>query len=120
MINKIITFCISLFVSSGLYAQNPLFIPPVLNGPVFNLSVQSDSTEFFAGHKTPTYGVNGKLLGPTLIINKGDSVTLNVTNNLNVVTTMHWHGLHVPAMADGGPHSPITPGATWSPKFKML
>jgi bilirubin oxidase len=102
------------------FSQNPLFIPPALNGPVFNLNVISDSTEFFSGHQTPTYGINQNILAPTLIFNKGETVTLHVTNNLNNTTTMHWHGMHVPAIADGGPHQVINPGDTWSPSFKIM
>lgn len=107
-------------IANKSFSQNPLFIPPTLSGTNFNLNVQADSTEFFAGHQTPTYGVNGNILGPTLILNKGDNVTLNVTNNIPPVTTMHWHGLHVPAHADGGPHQMIMPGATWSPSFTVM
>lgn len=33
---------------------------------------------------------------------------------------MHWHGLHVSAMNDGGPHQEINPSTTWSPTFKVL
>jgi bilirubin oxidase len=33
---------------------------------------------------------------------------------------MHWHGLHVAAVNDGGPHQIINPSTTWSPKFKVL
>ena len=107
-------------IANKSFSQNPLFIPPTLSGTNFNLTVQADSTEFFAGYQTPTYGVNGNILGPTLIFNKGDNVTLNVTNNIPPVTTMHWHGLHVPAHADGGPHQMIMPGATWSPSFTVM
>jgi blue copper oxidase len=102
------------------YAQSPLFIPPVLTGTTFNLNVQSGTTTFFTGYNTQTYGANGVLLAPTLIWNQGDSVTVNVTNNLPSVTTMHWHGLHVPAMWDGGPHQSIAPTTTWSPRFKIM
>ncbi|GDX51482.1 multicopper oxidase [Bacteroidota bacterium] len=102
-------------------AQNPLAIPPALTGTNFNLNVQSGTTQFFSGINTPTYGVNGVLLAPTLIINIGDVVTMNVTNNLpGTTTTMHWHGMHVPAMDDGGPHQIIQQGATWSPSFKVM
>src|SRR5687768_6564076 len=90
-----ITAVLSAFAFSS-FAQNALLIPPTLSGTTFNLNVQADSTEFFPGHMTPTYGVNGNILGPTLILNKGDNVTLNVTNQLSTTTTMHWHGLHVP------------------------
>lgn len=58
-------------------------------------------------------------MSPTIIVNKGDSITLNVINNLPVRTTMHWHGLHVAAQNDGGPHQTINPNTTWSPSFKV-
>lgn len=102
------------------YGQTPLFIPAALTGTTFNLNVQSGTTSFFPGYNTPTYGVNGSLLAPTLIFNQGDSIHINVTNSLPVITTMHWHGLHVPAMYDGGPEQVISPGATWQPVFKMI
>ena len=104
-------------------SQNPLLIPPVLSGTNFDLSVQNGMTQFFPGINTPTYGINGNILGPTLIVNKWDSITINVTNNLTGTgnsTTMHWHGLHVPAHADGGPHQIIEQGTTWSPQFQIL
>jgi bilirubin oxidase len=101
-------------------AQNPLFIPDTLAGPVYNLNLQTGSVVFFPSYTTPTYGVNGNFLGPTLIMHKWDTVTLNVTNSLPVATTIHWHGMHVPAMADGGPHQEISPGSTWSPSFRVF
>ncbi len=109
-----------LLSSIAASAQNPLYIPPALTGTTFNLNVQAGTTVFYQGFNTPTYGVNGVLLAPTLIMNKGDNVTINVTNSLPVSTTMHWHGFHVPAIWDGGPHQTITPTSTWSPTFKVL
>ena len=113
------------FLCMAVYAcsQNPLTIPPAITGTAFNLNVQNGTTQFFDGINTPTYGINGDILGPTIIVNKWDWVTLNVTNSLTGTgnsTTMHWHGLHVPAMADGGPHQIIEQGATWSPQFQIL
>ena len=32
---------------------------------------------------------------------------------------MHWHGMHLPARMDGGPHQPIAPGSTWSPNWTI-
>lgn len=107
------------FLSFGLCAQNQLFIPPLLDGTNFDLQVQSGTTEFFPGVNTPTFGVNGNILAPTLSVNKGDIVTFNVTNNLTTSTTMHWHGLHVAAMNDGGPHQIIEEETTWSPQFEI-
>ena len=105
------------------FSQNPLYIPPALTGTTFNLNIQDGTTQFYSGINTPTYGINHNILAPTLIVNKGDSVTMNVTNNLAGTgnsTTIHWHGLHVPAKYDGGPHQIIYQGSTWSPHFKIM
>ena len=109
--------------ADSLCAQNALFIPPAITGTVFNLNIQNGTTQFYPGINTPTYGINGALLAPTLIVNKGDWVTMNVTNSLTGngnSTTIHWHGMHVPAMYDGGPHQIIAQGTTWSPHFQIL
>ncbi len=119
LIKRIITLLIIL-PCSFLSAQNQLAIPSTLTGTTFNLSIQTGTVSFFNGTTTPTYGINGAILGPTLVVNKNDNVVLNLTNNLPVNTTIHWHGLHVPAMMDGGPHQIITPTNTWSPSFKIL
>lgn len=102
-----------------LAAQNPLYIPPMLTGTIFNLNVQSGTKVFYGSTSTPTYGINGVWMSPTIVVNKGDSITLNVINNLPVRTTMHWHGLHVSPENDGGPHQIINPSSTWSPSFKV-
>jgi FtsP/CotA-like multicopper oxidase with cupredoxin domain len=44
---------------------------------------------------------------------------MRVTNHLPETTTMHWHGMHVPAVADGGPHQPIERGDTWRPRWRI-
>lgn len=107
------------------YAVNPLRIPELLDGAaesdakVFGLTAQAGEMEFFEGISTPTIGINGPYLGPTLRFRADDNVRLNVTNKLHTDTTLHWHGLHLPAAADGGPHQVVRPGATWSPEFKV-
>jgi len=113
----LIVFILCNVFSSG--AQNALYIPPTLTGTTFSLNVQTGTQIFYGNTSTPTYGINAAWMAPTLIVNKGDSITLNVSNNLPVNTTMHWHGLHVAAYNDGGPHQAINVGATWSPSFKI-
>lgn len=106
----------------------PLRIPGTLTGtPVgnvreYNLTMDSTSYVFFpGGDSIPTYSFNNYgLLGPTIIWNTGDSVRMNVMNNLTQTTTVHWHGAHVPARADGGPHEMIMAGMMWSPSFEIL
>lgn len=100
-------------------AQNQLYIPDTLSGNNYSLTIKKDSVSFFQNKQTHTIGFNGAYLGPTLILSKGDSITLSVGNQLDDTTTVHWHGLHVAAKNDGGPHTTILPGTTWSPSFKV-
>lgn len=94
-----------------------LWIPPVIEGKSFNLTLGESSRKFLEG-TTKTYGYNKlSFWGPTLILNQGETVTLNVKNELKESTTVHWHGLHLPAATDGGPHQIVGAGKTWSPSF---
>ena len=104
----------------SLSSYNPLWIPPALTGPKFELTLAQTSKQFVPGAATATYGYNGsEFWGPTLILNKGDMVQINVTNGLTESTTTHWHGIHLPAEMDGSPHQVIAPDATWSPSFEV-
>lgn len=99
---------------------NPLWIPDTLSGTTFNLDIRDTFAQIVAsGNQTVTGAINGKFWGPTLIFNQGDTVRLNVTNNLNDSTTLHWHGMHLPAVMDGGPHQVIPPGTLWQPYWKV-
>ena len=64
-------------------------------------------------------GPERHLLGPTLRAERGDRVRINVTNGVDEPTTLHWHGMHLPAVVDRGPHQLIEPGATWSPAWTV-
>ena len=109
-----------LFCWLSAAAQNQLWIPPVLNGPVYNLQMQNGTHSFYPGHTTPTMGFNGNILGPTLILQGGTRAKMNVLNSLGEDATVHWHGLHVSPENDGGPHSVIGPNETYSPTFTVL
>ena len=116
---KVIFILMAVIPLIGL-CQNPLFIPDTLSGASINLSLQNGQVEFYPGFTTNTIGYNQDILGKTIILEKGNEVTLNVTNNLSEATTSHWHGLHVSSENDGGPHSIIEAGQTWSPSFTVL
>lgn len=107
-------------ITSLAFSQNQLLIPDTLNTTSVNLNLQYGHFEFYPGFQTSTMGANGNILGPTLIFNKGDFVDIKVKNNLNDTTTIHWHGMHVSAENDGGPHTTIAPGETWNPKFTVM
>jgi bilirubin oxidase len=97
----------------------PLHIPDTLSGTTFNLAIRDTFKQLRSGNQTITGGINGDFWGPTLFINKGDTVHMNVQNNLNDSTTIHWHGMHLPAVMDGGPHQVIPPGTLWQPYWKV-
>ncbi|HEX6514039.1 MAG TPA: multicopper oxidase domain-containing protein [Nocardioidaceae bacterium] len=106
--------------------EQELAIPPQAkshvaeNGTrVFDLTAQEGTTALLPGKPTTTWGFNGSYLGPTLRAARGEKVRVNVHNALDETTTVHWHGMHVPARFDGGPHQPIDPGDTWSPYWRI-
>ncbi len=111
--------------SSSPSFSSRLAIPPLLEGEDiagvlhFDLSLQKGETTFFEGTSTNTFGVNGSFLGPTLKVKNGDAVSINYTNNLNEPTTMHGHGMHLPALMDGGVHQVIQAGETWSAQYTV-
>ncbi|MEN9699537.1 MAG: hypothetical protein RLZZ301_735 [Bacteroidota bacterium] len=109
--------CVAL---QGASAQTALVVPDTLSGPQLNLVAHPDSVAFFNGPYSHTIGYNAyPYLGPTLILQKGQQVQMHVNNMLSDTTTVHWHGLHVPAADDGGPHTLILAGQTWSPSFEV-
>ncbi|RJL23050.1 multicopper oxidase family protein [Bailinhaonella thermotolerans] len=106
--------------------RNPLRIPPLLQPRPgkdgvrrFELTMQAGRTQILAGKQTPTWGFNGTFLGPTLRARRGDKVQMTVRNRLPEVSTVHWHGMRLPARMDGGPHQPIQPGAEWTPHWTI-
>src|SRR5688572_8200816 len=103
----------------------PLPVPPLVDGEleggvrVFRLDLQTGTRDFVGGAPTATYGVNGAYLGPTLRFRRGERVRLEVTNSLAETTTLHWHGMHVPARSDGGPYQTVAPGTTWVAEYDV-
>lgn len=113
-------FVSALLLGSTAYGQNPLVIPPAITTSNMTLTLQEGVTQFYPGVNTSTMGANGALLGPTLIMNQGDNVSITVDNQLQDTTTIHWHGMHIAPVNDGGPHSVIPPGTTWNPQFTVM
>lgn len=111
---------------ADLAAVRPLAIPPLASSTVnsdgvrvFDLQAQTGTTDFGDGRVADTIGVNQSYLGPTIRMTRGETVQVNVTNALPEMTTLHWHGMHVPADDDGGPHQMIEPGRTWQPSWTI-
>ncbi|KCZ45253.1 MULTISPECIES: copper resistance system multicopper oxidase [unclassified Hyphomonas] len=87
----------------------------------FNLSVGRFPVRI-DGRAGEAVGVNGTLPAPLIRFREGDEITLNVTNTLDVDTSIHWHGLLVPFQMDGVPgvtFPGIRPGETFTYKYAV-
>ena len=62
------------------------------------------------GVTTEVFAYNGSVPGPTLELTEGDRVIVHFHNNLPEQTTVHWHGIHLPASQDGSPFDPVAAG----------
>ena len=114
-----LVFALGLIGKANAQTYQNLWIPDTLSGTSFNLTIKDTIKQLRTGNQTITGGINNNFWGPTLFINKGDVVHMNVRNNLNDSTTIHWHGMHLPAVMDGGPHQVIPPGTLWQPFWEM-
>lgn len=61
----------------------------------------------------------GSYLGPLMRLVKGQKVRIHLRNQLPQPTITHWHGLHVPVLADGHPAAAIAPGGSYVYEFEV-
>ncbi|MEN7529536.1 copper oxidase [Cupriavidus sp. DL-D2] len=88
----------------------------------FHLVAEPVERELAPGMTAHLWGYNGQSPGPTIECVEGDRVRIFVTNKLPEHTTVHWHGMILPAGMDGvgglsQPHIP--PGKTFVYEFEM-
>lgn len=121
MRSSLLVYFLLCLATRGSAQYTALRIPDTLSGTSFNLALKDTFVQLRpTGNQTITNAFNGNTFwGPTLIMNKGDLVHLNVHNGLNDSTTVHWHGMHLPAVMDGGPHQVIPPGTDWQPYWPV-
>jgi blue copper oxidase len=112
----------------GPAVRNPLFRPPVVpvtSGTQYQLTAKPSTFDLGGGHSSPGlgYGVGtaaGTMPGPTYVTGVGDDVRINLKNELDEATTVHWHGMLVAAAQDGQPHDHIAPGSSRSYEFPVI
>ncbi len=93
----------------------------VLRGKAFHLTIDYTPVNF-TGSQAVATTINGQIPGPTLVWQEGDTVTLHVTNKLKHSSSIHWHGIILPAPMDGVPgisYPGIAPGETFTYRFKV-
>ena len=94
---------------------------PALSGEVVNLTIGETPIRIGTREVLATT-LNGTVPGPLIRLREGQEVTLNVTNRLREMTSIHWHGVLVPHEMDGVPgvsFKGIEPGETFPYKFKV-
>ena len=99
-----------------------LLLPVMGLGGEYNLTV--DRVEIDTGDFVKEgIGYNGASPGPVMRFKEGEDVSINVTNNLDETTSIHWHGLILPFNQDGVPgisFAGIKPGETFTYKFPII
>jgi bilirubin oxidase len=112
--------------AGGAGSSETFTSPPVLRntsekpGVVeLDLTAAPSQVELVPGKPTTAWAYNGTVPGPTIELHEGDTVTIHFHNKLAQTTTVHWHGLHIPAGADGSPLYPVVPGGSQDYVFKI-
>lgn len=104
-----------------VWAQSAAGAVNELSGSEFELFIGETAVNFSGSPRT-ALTINGSLPGPLLRWREGDTVTLRVRNRLEQSTSIHWHGILLPANMDGVPglsfHG-IEPGGVYVYRFKV-
>ena len=95
--------------------------PNVLAGSQFDLVI-GETPVNITGKTRLAKTINGSMPGPILRWREGDTVTLRVRNRLKEDTSIHWHGIILPANMDGVPglsFAGIAPDGMYEYTFKL-
>ncbi|MDP2412743.1 multicopper oxidase domain-containing protein [Daejeonella sp.] len=87
------------------------------------LNVTDTMVTFAKGKLKPAISINGTIPAPTLYFTEGDTAVIHVKNLMQVETSVHWHGLLLPNVADGVPYlttPPIEAGSTYTFSFPVI
>ena len=123
-IKGVATVSISGLVATNLKAEikkEKIDLRDTLKGNEFFLTIDYTSVNL-TGKQSIATTINGQIPGPTLVWQEGETVTLHVTNYLKDSSSIHWHGIILPASMDGVPgisFEGIPPGETFTYKFKV-
>lgn len=87
-----------------------------------NLEARVAEVSILPGTTTPAWTYDGAIPGPLLRAKVGDRLIVHFKNSLPEATTIHWHGLRIPANMDGVPghgQEPIPPGESFDYSFTL-
>jgi len=69
----------------------------------YQIEMKEAIHQFIPGVETPVWTYNGTVPGPTFMTRIGEPIVVRFINHLPVETSIHFHGGHTPAHADGNP-----------------
>jgi len=104
----------------GTVIRNPLRIPPTVSPSNLLLTAAPGSADLGGGKFSSVLAYNSFFPGPTLRANRSNNVLVNFTNGLSEPTTVHWHGMVVPTVADGHPRDAVAPGTGYLYQFPIM
>ncbi len=86
------------------------------------LRAYPEKLEILPGVLTEMWTYDGSVPGPLLRAKRGDRLIVHFENELPEPTTIHWHGLRVPASMDGteAVQNPVLPGESFTYDFILL
>jgi len=87
----------------------------------YNLVIKRETVNK-AGKEVAGMTINGQIPGPTLRFTEGDYAVIYVKNEMDVETSVHWHGILLPNFYDGVPYlstPPILPGDIQKYEFRL-
>jgi FtsP/CotA-like multicopper oxidase with cupredoxin domain len=85
------------------------------NGSTFHLSA-GKVLKNINGNNVVMFGFNGQVSGPIIKVKQGSTIFVNFTNNLDMDSSIHWHGLKLNNKYDGVPgltQAPVKPGQSF-------
>jgi FtsP/CotA-like multicopper oxidase with cupredoxin domain len=100
-----------------------LFLSSIASAAVreYNLTIRYQHINI-TGRDVQAMTINESIPGPTLRFKEGDIAKIHVRNEMDVETSIHWHGILLPNLQDGVPYlttPPIFPGTTYTYEFPI-
>ncbi|MEC0371308.1 multicopper oxidase family protein [Paenibacillus chibensis] len=93
----------------------------VVDGKEFTITAQESNLEVSKGYTLPVWTFNNSVPGPQIRVKVGDTVKVNLKNEMKQPVSIHWHGYPVPNNMDGIPgvtQDAVEPGKTFTYEFK--
>ena len=114
---------LSAWLPAWAQSVSPGIVAPLttVSGDTIALTI-ARQTMMIDGRRSQAIGINGVVPGPLIRLREGQDVRLRVTNHLDEDSSIHWHGLLVPAQMDGVPgisFPGIMPRSTFEYRFPV-